>query len=136
MIKNRIVIDGIDKTGKDLLLQYITRLSNHKFVIQARGILSQVAYSKLYGRNYVYDLSLYRNDIIFYLTAENEDLNVRFSVNNEPKIDLDQNKQIFDEAAKELTDAGIKVIKINTSVSTPYETAKYIIKVMEDLGNV
>lgn len=136
MIKNRIVIDGIDKTGKDLLLQYITRLSNHKYVIQARGLLSQVAYSKIFERDYTYDLDIYKHDIIFYLTAENDDLNVRFSINNEPKIDIDYHKKVFDEAADVLMNAGIKVIKINTSISTPYETAKYIIKIMEELNNV
>ena len=50
MIHINIQIDGIDKTGKDLILQYVTRLSNHKYVIQSRGLISQIAYSKIYNR--------------------------------------------------------------------------------------
>ena len=136
MIKHRIVIDGIDKTGKDLLLQYVTRLSNHKYVIQARGIMSQIAYCKIYNRPYTYDLSIYQNDIIFYLTADDEDLKIRFSVTNEPKIDVDFHKHHFDDTMTELRKAGIIVEEINTSHMTPYDTAKYILNYMEELENV
>ena len=136
MVKHRIVIDGIDKTGKDLLVNYITRLSNHKYVIQARGILSQIAYCKIYNRSHTYDLSIYDHDVIFYLTADNEDLAIRFSVTNEPKIDVNFHKRQFEDAANELSVAGIRIEKINTSHMTPYDTAKYILNYMEELENV
>ena len=85
MIRTRVQIDGVDKTGKDMLVQYITRMSNHKYVIQARGIVSQIAYSKIYGRNYEYDLRNYENDVInagkiankiYVLTNTQDDLEI------------------------------------------------------------
>lgn len=136
MIKNRITIDGVDKTGKDLLLQYVVRLSNHKYVIQARGILTQIAYSKIYGRPYEYDLKPYRGDIIFYLTGDLEDLQVRHKITNEPKIDIERDMKVFEETAHKLADNGITVVKVDTTHNTPYENAKAIIKYLEDKGNV
>lgn len=136
MIKNRITIDGVDKTGKDLLVKYIVHLSNHKYVIQARGIISQIAYSEIYGRPYKYDLNAYKNDVIFYLTAEDEDLKIRHKITNEPKIDLERDKKVFDKTAKYLYKNGIKVIKVDTTHYTPYENAKLIIEYLEELGNV
>ena len=49
-----IEIDGIDKTGKDTLWHYIDYMSGRKYVINSRGIISQVAYSCLYDRKYTY----------------------------------------------------------------------------------
>ena len=133
MIKYRISIDGVDKTGKDLLLQYVVRMSNHKFVIQARGILTQISYSKIYQRPYEYDLEPYKNEVIFYLTGDIEDLKVRHKVTNEPKIDLERDMKVFDETAQMLEEKGIKVIRLDTSHSTPYENAKKIIEYMNSL---
>ena len=136
MIKNRITIDGVDKTGKDLLLQYVVRLSNHKYVIQARGILTQIAYSKIYGRPYKYDLKLYKEDIIFYLTGDLEDLQVRHKITNEPKIDIERDMKVFDETAHKLADNGITVVKVDTTHNTQYENAKAIIKYLENKDNI
>lgn len=135
MIKNRITIDGVDKTGKDLLVKYIVHLSNHKYVIQSRGIISQIAYSKIYGRDYEYNLTPYKNDIIFYLTGSIKDLEIRHKITNEPKIDIAKDMIVFNETATELYKKGLKVIKVDTSHHTPYENAKLIVKYLEEIGN-
>lgn len=132
-VNYRITIDGVDKTGKDLLLQYVVRLSNHRFVIQARGLLSQLAYSKIYERDYSYDLTQYKNDVIFYLKGNLEDLTIRHKITNEPKIDIENDIKIFDDTAKYLRDNGIIVIELDTSEHTPYQNAKKIIETIDSL---
>lgn len=132
MINRRITVDGVDKTGKDLLVKYIVQLSNHKYVIQARGIISQIAYSKIYGRNYEYDLEPYKNDIIIYLVGDLEDLKIRHKITNEPKIDIERDIEIFNQTAKDLHHKGLTILRVNTSKFTPYEIAKNIVKYLEE----
>lgn len=131
MIRTRVQIDGVDKTGKDMLVQYITRMSNHKYVIQARGIVSQIAYSKIYGRNYEYDLRNYENDVIVLLTGDIEDLKIRHKITNEPKIDIERDLKVFGEVAEDLSKRGITVYQANTSHLTPYEVAQKVIEAVE-----
>ena len=45
-------IDGQDKVGKDTVLRYIELLSNYKYVIKSRGILSQLVYNDKFNRQY------------------------------------------------------------------------------------
>ena len=73
-----IEIDGTDKTGKDTLLQYLCYLSDYKYSINSRGILSQLVYTKKYNRDYNFDLSNFnKNKIIIWLYANEEDLKIR-----------------------------------------------------------
>lgn len=132
MIRTRVQIDGVDKTGKDTLVKYITRMSNHKYVIQARGIVSQIAYSKIYGRNYKYDLRNYENDVIILLTGDIEDLKIRHKITNEPKIDIERDLKVFGEVAEDLYRKGLTVYQANTSQLTPYEIAQRVIKAVEN----
>jgi thymidylate kinase len=133
MIKCRITIEGIDKTGKTLIVNYIDRLTNHKYITQARGILSHVAYSMLYSRGYEYDLTEHKRDIIFYLTADKEDLEVRFALSGEKEIDIDANLKAFEDAIDLLIRNDVTVISFNTSEQSPYQIAKAIIHIMEAL---
>lgn len=131
MIRTRVQIDGVDKTGKDMLVKYITRMSNHKYVIQARGLVSQIAYSKIYGRNYEYDLRDYKNDVIILLTGDIEDLKIRHKITNEPKIDIERDLKVFGEVAEDLSKKGLTVYQANTSHLTPYEVAQKVIEAVE-----
>ena len=131
MISKRITIEGVDKTGKDLLVQYIVRMSNHKYVIQSRGIMSQMAYTQIYNRNYEYDLAPYKHDVIFYLKGDIDDLAIRHKITGEPPINIQKDMAVFDDVAVLLRNNGIDVIELDTSSATPYQNAKKILKYME-----
>ena len=132
----RIDIEGVDKTGKDIICQYVNILSNYKYIINTRGILSQIAYNLLYDRNEDYNKCIFDNDhtLIIYLTTNIEDLEVRFKINNEPRIPLQGHIDMFNRARNILVDNGIKIIQYNTSEDTPYTIAKNIIDFMEMNG--
>lgn len=46
-----IILDGVDKTGKDTIDHKIIETTNGKILTICRGPISQIAYSKIYGRN-------------------------------------------------------------------------------------
>lgn len=129
-----ICIDGIDKTGKDTLLGFIDRLSNHKYIINVRGMLSQIAYSDLYRRDFNYDLSTQQHILNVLLTADKEDWEVRCKLTREPAINYEDNCEVFEVAYKRLQDAGLPVARFNTTVMTPYMIAKSIIDALNNLN--
>lgn len=132
-----IEIDGIDKTGKDTLWHYIDYMSGRKYVINSRGIISQVAYSCLYDRKYTYmpTVSNYNNTLIVYLTADEDDWNIRCKITNEPKIDYKSNINAFNDAKDFIKNTThVNVLEFNTSHMTPYEIAKAVCKRMDELN--
>lgn len=128
-----IFIDGIDKSGKDLIAYYVIRLSNFKYIVNGRGILSQLAYAKLYNRNDVYDLTQQKNIINVYLEVDKEDWLLRCKKTNEPAIDYEKNTEAFQYAVNVL-DKAYNVICFNTSQETPYSIAKRIVNYVDDLN--
>ena len=126
-----ISVEGIDKTGKELIRKYLDILGKHKYVLMDRGIISNVAYAKLWHRPYSYELSVFKDWLFVYLTTDKEDWEVRCKLTNEPKIDYDLNKSIFDETVNEFVKLGFQTLTFNTSQMTPYSIAKAIITYME-----
>lgn len=130
MIHTNIQIDGVDKTGKDLILNYVNELSNHKYVIQSRGLISQIAYSKKFKRQYKYSFDDYKNTLFIYLVADPKDLQIRHHLTNEPRIDILSDIELFDRVVNEYSKK-YSIFKFNTSIETPYEIALEIIKLAE-----
>lgn len=133
-----ITIDGVDKTGKNLLHRYLEKLTNYKYVMTDRGILTQLAYNEKFGRGYKYNLEDYKNNIIVYLTAEDQDLEIRCKVTNEPKFDIPGDKALFEKHLKTLEEEGFEVIRYNTTDLTPYRIAEdlaVILKKIEEKRN-
>ena len=136
-----LTIEGIDRTGKDTLHRYIERLSNFKYVINTRGIMTQLAYNKKFNRDYTYHLKEYEGDIIVYLYAEPEDLEVRFKMTNEPKLNdgktlregIEDDLKLFQDISHELADRGFIILKYNTTEDTPYTIARRVISELEYL---
>ena len=92
-----IVLDGIDKTGKDTIRQYIFYLQNAKYICTTRGYMSMVVYSKIFNRDYEYDIENQKNTLNVLLTADKADWEIRCKITNEPKIDYDLHTKEFNE---------------------------------------
>lgn len=121
-----IEIDGPDKTGKTLLCQYITHLSNYRFATHARGYLTQVAYAKKFNRPFEYSMPNYRT-LYVLLTCDKEEHDIRCKITNEPAINYDADAKLFAEAFDELDPLVYKKLTYNTSEISMYEIAKDII---------
>lgn len=129
-LNNYIIdIEGIDKTGKNLLMKYINQLSNYKYITHPRGILSHMVYAEKFNRGYDYELS-YR-PIIIYLDADEEDRQIRCKITNEPYIDANADRLLFNKYIQILQKNGIIVLRYNTTEKTPYSIAKEVIDLIE-----
>ena len=127
----RAYIDGIDKTGKDLICTYVSELSNHKYLVKPRGIISMMAYSKIYNREYVYDLEKEKDVLNVLLTVNYEDWKVRCKLNKEKDVtndDYDYHSSTFKSYYDLLKHHDFPTLIYNTSELTPYNIAKDIVK--------
>lgn len=127
-----IFLDGIDKCGKDTIRQYVWRLDKRLNVF-CRGWPSLVAYAKKFDRKCDYELPD-RNAVYIDLIVSKDDWKIRCEMTNEPVIDYDKDKALFDDAFTTLDDNHYKVIHFNTSKMTPIDIAKTIVEYVHKLN--
>lgn len=127
-----ICLEGIDKCGKDLIAQYIIKLCEGKYIVNCRGIISQIAYNNLYNRCYKYDISQERNVLYIRLDVDKKDWELRCKLDNEPKIDYYENVRVFENAYNECSE--LTMLRFNTSFNTPYSIALNILDAIEKLN--
>lgn len=128
-----ICVEGVDKTGKDLLKSYIVQMTNHKHTVISRGLISGLVYSNIANSDFDYQLQDWKNVLFVCLTCEERDLEVRCKLNNEPKRDFTKDAQYFDTTVNALKHHGLRVETFNTSIETPYSIACKVIEVAEDI---
>lgn len=142
-----IILEGIDRCGKGSLHRYLERLGNFKYIIDDRGILTQLVYNEKFNRGVEYNLDEYKKDLIIYLYAEPEDLEIRFKMTNEPSLykdlsiieGINKDLEIYDKYVNILNDEGYIIYSFNTTNMTPYNVAKsiiHILEVMEERGEI
>ena len=131
----QIFLDGIDKTGKDLIRSYIYYLSKARYICVARGIMSMRVYAKLYDRPYAYDDECQKNVLNVLLEVDEEDWKIRCKTTNETLTDYAKEKKMFEEEANMLIKNHCNVILFNTSRNTPYDIAKNIVAFANKLNN-
>lgn len=120
-----VILDGIDKAGKDTIAKYVWRLDKRLNVI-CRGWPSLVVYANKYDRKCTYERP-YKNALYVHVLVDKEDWEIRCDITNEAKIDYDTDKASFLNAFSELSDMGYKVATVNTSYQTAYYIAKCIV---------
>ena len=70
-----VEFEGIDKCGKDTVRDTMLGVFPNICSLKARGILSQYAYSRLYNRPWIYDVTegYIKNTLIVYLDVSSEE---------------------------------------------------------------
>ena len=142
-----IILEGIDRCGKGSLHKYLERLGNFKYIIDDRGILTQLVYNEKFNRGVEYNLDEYKKDLIIYLYADPKDLEIRFKMTNEPSLykdlsiieGINKDLKIYDKYVNILNDEGYIIYSFNTTNMTPYNVAKsiiHILEVMEEKGEI
>lgn len=127
-----VVLDGIDKTGKDTIAGFIWRLDK-RLNILVRGWPSLVVYNEKFKRNTDYAMP-YKDALYVHLLVDEEDWKIRCSMTNEKKIDYEADSKMFDSAFNILDNYGYKVMTANTSRITPYQIAQAIVEVIKQLN--
>lgn len=133
---NKIIVEGVDKTGKDLICKYLIRLSNFKYEVHSRGVISNEVYDILYARE-GYERVLDKDTMYVLLDADKDDLDIRFKITNEPEIkNLNTHrilfKTIFDRMM--IDNEHDYHLEFNTSRLTPYMIAKKILRDVEEIN--
>lgn len=123
----KIFIDGIDKSGKDTIVNYVDKLSGHKYAVKSRGVLSLIAYAKLYNRDFKYDLRSEKYALHVISDVKKDDWEIRCKMTNEPKIDYQQNVDAFKYAEMIGRKNKLRIIHVDSTKNTPYTIAKQII---------
>ena len=142
-----IILEGIDRCGKGSLHKYLERLGNFKYIIDDRGILTQLVYNEKFNRGVKYNLDEYKKDLIIYLYADPRDLEIRFKITNEPPLykdlsildGIEKDFDLYNKYVDILDKEGYTIFAYNTSEQTPYRLAKNIIntlEVMEERGEI
>ena len=137
-----IELDGIDKCGKDSVRPYVFYLEPGKYLCRARGLISQIAYAKLYKRNIEWDGTDYAKNTLFVLLEVNKhDWEIRCKLMNEPNTGFtyEEMTQAFKLALYELKERfdvpENHILMFNTSEYTPYVIADEIKTHLEYLNN-
>lgn len=137
-----IELDGIDKCGKDSVRPYVFYLEPGKYLCRARGLISQIAYAKLYKRNIEWDGANYAKNTLFVLLEVNKhDWEIRCKLTNEPNTGFTYKEmtQAFKLALYELKERfdvpENHILMFNTSEYTPYAIADEIKTHLEYLNN-
>lgn len=129
LMYDTIVIEGVDKTGKDTVTNYLRMLSNNKYCCYSRGVISDTVYEMIYGRT-VNQREVTDNVFSVLLTADKDDLKVRFKLTKEPEIDIDKHLDVFMDVFYTMT-VGKFSIEFNTSEMTPFTIAKNILEIVD-----
>ena len=130
-----IVLEGIDKTGKDTIQKYIYHLKKGRYAVYNRGNISNAAYDKIFNRNEYIERDLPYNFLYILLTVDPDDLKIRFEINNEPKIDREYHAEVFHEIFYRLTEGHYR-LEFNTTEVTAYNIAKQVIEYCDNINGL
>lgn len=138
-----IEFDGIDKCGKDTVKSQIWYFAPGMYLPRARGLISQLAYAKLYKRDVNYDIErgYVMNTLFVLLEVDKQDWEIRCKLTNEPSMDFtyEEMTQAFKLALYELKERfnvpEDRILVFNTSEYTSYTIASIITTRLEYLNN-
>ena len=138
-----IEFDGIDKCGKDTVKSQIWYFAPGMYLPRARGLISQLAYAKLYKRDVNYDVErgYVMNTLFVLLEVDKQDWEIRCKLTNEPSMDFtyEEMTQAFKLALYELKERfnvpEDRILVFNTSEYTSYTIASIITTHLEYLNN-
>lgn len=140
-----VEFDGIDKCGKDTLVQTMFKVYPNYCAYQARGLISQVAYNLLYNRDWTYSVTegYIKNSLFIKLDVDKDDWIKRLEDSNEIEenkkrtdvdfvSDYERHKKAFDDAFDNLKNLEVSknyqdhFLCFNTSKMTAVEIAEEI----------
>lgn len=103
-MKNIILIEGIDRTGKDRLQKYLAKYFNYKYFFIVRSELSSIVYASAYNRyDYEYDNEMFHftsDHLIIYLKVSTdrsyEIIQDRIDKTDHEQFDIKHHSKLYD----------------------------------------
>lgn len=135
MNESIIILDGVDKTGKDTIQNKLIKVSNGKIMVINRAFISQIVYNRIYNRN-INESFFFEKAKQFYnlgvkfivLTASEQELIQRFIKHDEKDLKINDIKlhlKIFNEVIEEFKN-NIEILILDTSKNSIDDIIKLI----------
>ena len=133
-----LIIDGMDRTGKTTLINYINKQTNFTPLIMDRGPIGYKTYSELYNKkikpseyNILEQQLLKVNHLCIYLYTNEATIKQRCIDTNEkiPKRGIKKNLQVYNKYYKQ---SKLRKICFNTKYNLPITIYKYILEVLNN----
>ena len=127
-----IILEGVDRSGKDSMQDAIDKATRYKHVITDRGPIGFMAYCEIFNKSHELfrhycqmELALKKlNDVlVIYLTADTETLVDRCIKTDHEILDFDYHKKIYETY---VDSSPLPTIKVNT-------THKHVDEIVQDL---
>lgn len=131
-----VVFEGIDRCGKTTMRYFLGKMSNHTLITYDRGIITNVAWNKMLGRKFEYDLDMWKNTLFVHLTVDKDDWEIRCKLTNEDPINYDEHTKMYVDAFKEFNDNGFHVRTYNTSEMTHKQISEDILEYLNSLNGL
>lgn len=130
-----IIIEGVDKTCKDLLCDYIKYASNFRFTPYSRGILSLMSYNEKYARGFSYNVEdcITKNAVFVYLRSEWEDIKIRHKIAKEDYRSIMSDHIWFEKQLSLLKEKGYTIFEYNTSHMSLFDITNDILRKLEEM---
>ena len=145
-----VIIEGVDRTGKDTLQQSLNKATDYKNMVMIRGPIGFLAYNKLYNK--AVDANEYLtierqlkqvNHLVVYLTADTDELLQRFiDTNEEPLREEKDNTNVSRrqtiETHKKIHEiyydySSLNKMTIDTTNLTTEEVAELVVKRINEI---
>ena len=145
-----VIIEGVDRTGKDTLQQSLNKATDYKNMVMIRGPIGFLAYNKLYNKAVDSNeyLTMERqlkqvNHLVVYLTADTDELLQRFiDTNEEPLREEKDNANISRRQTIEMHKkiheiyyeySTLNKMTIDTTNLTTEEVAELVVKRINEI---
>lgn len=132
-----VSLDGLDKSGKSTLLKYLARMCNFTWNILDRGVITNLVWNKIQGRDIEYDLEMWKSTVFVRLNVDKADWEIRCRIHNEPPMPDSYEKmtKAYDDMFAWFKSHGFYVLEFNTSKMTQYQIATEIIEYVDELNS-
>lgn len=127
-----IILEGVDRSGKDSMQDAIDQATKYKHFIMDRGPIGFMAYCEIFKKDYKLfhkyslmeqELSKLPNVLVIYLTASTEELINRCNKTNHEILDFDYHKEVYETYVQA---SSLKTITVDT-------TNKHVSEIVQDL---
>lgn len=131
-----IILDGVDKCGKDTIRKILFKIDRGRYLCEARGYLSCMVYGEETNRPYRYDISSQKYVMNILLDVSKEDQQNRLLQASESNDKYDIESKLFDKYYNILKSKGYMTLRYNTSKMSAEDIAKDINERMNKLNNL
>lgn len=132
-----VILEGVDRSGKDSLWDAIDRITKYKHYVHDRGPVGFLVYDEFYDKSpdrHIDDLenlkdwAKLKNVVIIYLECNTKELMRRVEETEHEPVPFDEHKALYDKYLIEAMNLGIQVEQVRTDEFLPSAIVERLIE--------